>query len=398
MESFRQEIIETQKTRSDLLKWKLIISASLGAIGLSVNPLNSSSPGVSNYDSPVDLAFCLIPFVCTYVDLLCYHLNLRMFVISKFFQRLQTNKPNKNQDKEWESWQDIYLFRKYEETCTELRSAFSLESLALKWSTIILSLIVIVISYYAQTEPTNDALWLVLAGAFGVVAAWLNQIAYDNKTKALFEKELSPIFFKNQLTLEVYSNHCSSSRYEKNKWAKNLYNYFINVLKNLYKYFINILKNLYFLISLTVFLIGFGLLILYVIKSEKGDYEGILFIFSGVLLIFASALIENFFYRNKTNQSHKSINNIDKNFPWSNKEDLWLGTLLIIFIRFYFSTECFSLITREPSCKYEIIKINKLTLYVDKISNNIVAFLTWISIGLVLYICFLLIKDIGELQ
>ena len=81
MVDIRQEIRETQTTRSDLFKWKLIISAALGAVGLGITKGSQSN----DYSSNLDLAFCLIPFVCACVDLLSYHLNLRILVINKFF-------------------------------------------------------------------------------------------------------------------------------------------------------------------------------------------------------------------------------------------------------------------------------------------------------------------------
>ncbi|MGB5714946.1 MAG: hypothetical protein WBM44_29005, partial [Waterburya sp.] len=247
METFRQEIIETQKARSDLLKWKLIISASLGAVGLGIN-ISLDSNG-SNADSPIDLAFCLIPFVCAYVDLLCYHLNLRMFVINKFFARLEVNKPKKNNE-EWQSWRDIYLFQEYEKTCGEVRDAFHLESLALKWSTIILSLIVIGVSYYAHDR--TDAFWLVLTGTFGVLTSCISQIVYNDKAKNLQEKVLPSISFINELSLSS---------------QKNYLNYFLLLSKQkkkLKKSKPNLSYYLLCLCGLIILLISLGLFILFV--------------------------------------------------------------------------------------------------------------------------------------
>ena len=63
---FRTEIVEAQKGRTDLLKWKLILVAALGALGLGINGFSKDAkPALS-----LDLALCLIPLVCVYVDLL----------------------------------------------------------------------------------------------------------------------------------------------------------------------------------------------------------------------------------------------------------------------------------------------------------------------------------------
>jgi hypothetical protein len=68
------EILESQKTRSTLLKWKLVIVASLGAAGL----------GLTSGSNPKINLLSLIPFVCVYVDLLCTNINLRIMLIGRY--------------------------------------------------------------------------------------------------------------------------------------------------------------------------------------------------------------------------------------------------------------------------------------------------------------------------
>jgi hypothetical protein len=65
---------ESQKTRTDLLKWKIILVAAIGGAGLGLG----STAGTNYY------LFCLIPLVCVYVDILCSHMNLRIMVIGRF--------------------------------------------------------------------------------------------------------------------------------------------------------------------------------------------------------------------------------------------------------------------------------------------------------------------------
>jgi len=80
----RDEIVESQKVRSDLFKWKILLVATLGAIalGFSSEPANAAS--VPSFDHLYLL--CLIPLVGLYVDILCSHLNLRILVIGRYFQ------------------------------------------------------------------------------------------------------------------------------------------------------------------------------------------------------------------------------------------------------------------------------------------------------------------------
>jgi hypothetical protein len=76
MSDLRTEIIESEKARSDLLKWKLIGVATLGAAGLG---LNNPQQGVRTY-----FLLPLIPLLCFYADQLCRHLTLRILVIAAF--------------------------------------------------------------------------------------------------------------------------------------------------------------------------------------------------------------------------------------------------------------------------------------------------------------------------
>ena len=73
MSGLRDEIIEAEKARTDLLKWKLIIVSGLGGAGLGFTG-QSSVPGAL-------YVLLLIPAVCLYVDLMCRHLTLRIMVV-----------------------------------------------------------------------------------------------------------------------------------------------------------------------------------------------------------------------------------------------------------------------------------------------------------------------------
>ncbi|CAK8725155.1 hypothetical protein KKHLCK_16005 [Candidatus Electrothrix laxa] len=76
-EKLSEEIIDAHRTRADFLKWKLLISAALGAAGLGL------SKDTVGKDTTALLA--LIPLVCVYVDLLCTNLNQRIILIGTHF-------------------------------------------------------------------------------------------------------------------------------------------------------------------------------------------------------------------------------------------------------------------------------------------------------------------------
>jgi hypothetical protein len=145
IDKLRDEIIESQKARNDLLKWKLILVAALGAAGLGIGP--GASPGAS----PNLALLALIPFVCLYVDALCFHDEIRMLVIAGFLRK---------QDKD-------VLAREFEDHCTKFRRHFYLESWVLLWTTVALSALIFIVGCSARMAV------LLLAGAAGVVAGAL---------------------------------------------------------------------------------------------------------------------------------------------------------------------------------------------------------------------------------
>jgi len=75
IEKLTDEIIESQKIRSDFMKWKIIVVAALGAAGLGLHGNCPIAP----------LLLLIIPFACFYIDTLCYHISLRISGIGHFF-------------------------------------------------------------------------------------------------------------------------------------------------------------------------------------------------------------------------------------------------------------------------------------------------------------------------
>ena len=122
----RDEIIETEKSRSDLIKWKIILIAATGAAALGVGV--ELRPDVR---APVAL-LALVPFLCLYVDAVCFHLDLRILAIAAF---LRTRLPE----------QDPASI--YELEITNEREAFDLESVALRYTTLGLCVLLIILGW-----------------------------------------------------------------------------------------------------------------------------------------------------------------------------------------------------------------------------------------------------------
>jgi hypothetical protein len=166
IEAFKNEIVEASKGRTDLLKWKLILVAALGAIGLGIsNPSSTAKPMLS-----LHLALCLIPLVCVYVDLLCKHLQMRILVISEFFQ---FHEDKNNND-------ETSCFYSYERFCEQVRPVFNLEDWAQQWSTQFLSVLVMVAALILKL-PRTDLLVLVFSGMCGIIFTLLIDKSYKDK-------------------------------------------------------------------------------------------------------------------------------------------------------------------------------------------------------------------------
>jgi hypothetical protein len=148
--SLRSEIIESEKARIDLLKYKLIAVAALGAIGIGVGGYQADPKTLDP-----ELVLGIIPLACIYIDLLCWHNTLRILVIACFLKR------NKNP---YENFVDLLgenLFIIGEQIVHKCGNPyhkkagyfFQLEDWALHWSTIFLSILLVLWGALHLTIP-----------------------------------------------------------------------------------------------------------------------------------------------------------------------------------------------------------------------------------------------------
>lgn len=169
METLREEILQAQRVRSDLLKWKLGLVGALGSAGLGF-------AGTTELRH-ADLVLCAIPPVCVYVDLLCRHLSLRILVIGRF---IRGSKAKDGAARMLSSYEE------YVERARELpsakegrpRSAFALEDWALSGSTYALS---IAIAVYGIYLASIFSIPFVISGAMGLFITWLGRERYADR-------------------------------------------------------------------------------------------------------------------------------------------------------------------------------------------------------------------------
>jgi hypothetical protein len=224
MSELRNEIVESQKARTEFLKWKLIGVSALGAAGL----------GLTEHAGPIGayLVLALIPFVCFYVDLLCRHISLRILVIGRF---LRFNASGEQ--------------RAYEQFAEQSRqmgpnasvSAFALEDWALDWSTCVLSGLVAfagllsllfalmggtlsppgvdgstALAVHGWSMPLANLAQcvFVVSGAAGIVLTLISRSRYARRVRMLNELANDPNTIESLMVLYVEANRESPSAHE----------------------------------------------------------------------------------------------------------------------------------------------------------------------------------------
>lgn len=170
--SLREEVMQSQKARIDLLKYKLVATAALAAIGLGFNAFE-----VSNVKIDPDYVLCIIPFVCIYVDLLCWHNNLRILVISRFL------------DYHNDSYENYLSIMGQSTPRKRAGYFFELEDFALHWSSIMVSMLLFCYGCYflGAQRPTLGGCTFIIIGFAGIVVSTVVQKSYTKHLDTLFK-------------------------------------------------------------------------------------------------------------------------------------------------------------------------------------------------------------------
>jgi len=192
VDKLRDEIIESQKAQAAFTRWKLLLVAGFGAASLGALP--------NGHVSIRSLALlCLLPFVCLYVDTLCYHSGIRVLTIARYL-RVDASIPVGASDDNC-NLTDLTAVRDYEVFCARNRHRFGLEGVALLSVSIIASAVVALIGIsiwlapllisrpYPPGASTASRLTLtVLLVSSGILGGVLAKALYDrhcNKVDSL---------------------------------------------------------------------------------------------------------------------------------------------------------------------------------------------------------------------
>jgi hypothetical protein len=97
----KQEINTTMEAEHDLAKWKLGVTAALGAAAFGLAK-----------DRPNYWLLLLVPFVCAYVDLYAYQYELRIRVIAQFLRGhpAKGDELLQTYELECENWREQHVF------------------------------------------------------------------------------------------------------------------------------------------------------------------------------------------------------------------------------------------------------------------------------------------------
>ena len=174
MKELRQELMEAQKLRFQLIQWKLAIVAALGAAGLGL----TGSKAVPNGS----LLLCLIPIACIYADALIYHQGVICHVIGKFLQEHGCSSGG-------DDMKTIAAYENFVMSCRVLITkkgkkidVYSLEKLDLHIATLVISgFIIIVPSLLAQSWRT----YFIASGLIGVISSLFLRGAYEERRDSL---------------------------------------------------------------------------------------------------------------------------------------------------------------------------------------------------------------------
>jgi hypothetical protein len=156
MKTLREEIMQAHSTRSELLKWKLVIVGAIGSVGLGLAGANTAKHA--------DLVLAAIPLVCIYVDLLCMNLNLRILAIASWMRKEVTD------DSEQKA------ISRYEAFLEPHRRVFALEDWAISGGTFAVSAAVVI--YGIAGADGGASIAFVTSGAVGVLGSGIAWGAY----------------------------------------------------------------------------------------------------------------------------------------------------------------------------------------------------------------------------
>jgi hypothetical protein len=155
--SLRAEIVETQKTGADFVKWKLIATATVASLLVGVGRARL------NDDGHLQLLICLIPLICAYVDLVSSDLAIRILAIAAFLR----------------DHGDVYE-RWVQPKRSSPNNPWAFAPIAIHGSSLAICLLILAVGIYGASvgwETPRTAMYFG-SGAVGALVAWVLRRAF----------------------------------------------------------------------------------------------------------------------------------------------------------------------------------------------------------------------------
>lgn len=168
----RSEILQAQEARTDLLKYKLLVCAAVGAVAVGTGP--SAGGGKVPY------VVGIIPPVCLYIDVICKHNDIRILVIGRFLGLRRDS-----------------LAASYERFASNVRHVFGLEAFALSFSTWLLSAAIATVGIGRVIVQGSDADAVLVtieiaSGVLGVLGTVLLRVRAGRLLAAIAKADGKP--------------------------------------------------------------------------------------------------------------------------------------------------------------------------------------------------------------
>jgi hypothetical protein len=153
--SLRNEIVESQKTQADLLKWKLIAIAAVSSISLGFTGADTGGKKADPF--VLKLLLCTIPLICAYIDFLSLHVMIRIVTLGTYL---------KNIGSDYEAFVSLTRQRGV--------NPFIFETVALHGSSVVFNLLLIILGACLPKEwPTREYLFSGILGTLSTLGAWI---------------------------------------------------------------------------------------------------------------------------------------------------------------------------------------------------------------------------------
>ena len=161
--SLRTEIVETQKTGADFIKWKLIATAAVASLALGVGQTNTPP------DRDLLPLLCLIPLICAYVDLMSADLAIRILSIAAFLRQQG----------------DVYECWVGRRRSVGWRNPFGLAPMAVHGSSVAMNALILLLVLFGDIFPKAQKQLFVAASVGGLIVAVLLWYVYWAMAKKL---------------------------------------------------------------------------------------------------------------------------------------------------------------------------------------------------------------------